>query len=92
MKTTKKGHLSKQDLATRWASGGVPISIRQVERTIRKYNLSPCDWHGREPEFHPADVAGMETRRKAAWTDRAMFGRVITIKEAKIRAGKGGAK
>ncbi len=92
MKTPKNGHLTKLDLASRWGHDGIALTIRQVERIIRKFNLAPCDFHGRQPEFHPADVAGMEERRKRQRLDASQPAGVITVKEAKRRAGKGGAK
>ena len=88
MKTKQETNLSKKDLADRWK-----VSVRSVERTIRRYNLIPIDWFGRQPEFHPADVGRIESIRKDERMMRYLGnGEIITVKEAKKRAGKGGAK
>lgn len=82
--------MTKVDLAERWK-----VSIRSVERLCKRYGLTPCDWHGRQPEFHPADVAGMEERRKSQRLEARGYmtpQRVITVKEAKRRAGKRGER
>lgn len=88
MKTKQELNLSKKDLAERWK-----VSVRSVERTIRRYNLLPFDWFGRQPEFHPADVMRIESIRKDERMMRYLGnGEIITVKEAKQRAAKGGAK
>ena len=88
MKTKQELNLSKKDLAERWK-----VSVRSVERTIRRYNLLPFDWFGRQPEFHPADVRRIESIRKDERMMRYLGnGEIITVKEAKQRAAKGGAK
>lgn len=90
MKVAKDGNLTKQDLAARWQ-----VSIRSVERLCKRYQLMPCDWHGRQPEFHPADVAGMERRRRQQRLETNGYttpARVVTVKEAKRLARKGGRR
>lgn len=87
MKTPNQLNLTKKDLAVRWK-----MSVRSVERTIKRYNLIPFDWFGRQPEFHPADVAGMEERRRRERIERMQPGAIVTVKEAKRRAAKGGAR
>lgn len=87
MKTTRQENLSKKDLAQRWK-----VSLRSVERTIKRFNLIPVDWFGRQPEFHPADVAGMEERRRRERLNRLQPAQIVTVKEAKAKAGKGVAR
>lgn len=77
----KPENLTKKDLATRWK-----VSVRSVERIVKQYNLMPVDFFGRQPEFHPADVAGMEERRKRDRLMRRTPLHVITVKQAKALA------
>jgi hypothetical protein len=87
MNKPKNENLTKKDLASRWK-----VSVRSVERTIKRFNLMPIDWFGRQPEFHPADVMGMEERRRRERIERLQPLQIVTVKEAKRRAGKGGAR
>lgn len=87
MKTPKQENLSKKDLAVRWK-----VSVRSVERITKRYNLMPIDWFGRNPEYHPADVAGMEERRRRERLARLTPLHILTVKQAKAKATKGGAK
>ncbi len=88
MKTKQDSNLTKKDLAERWK-----VSVRSVERTIKRYALIPIDWFGRQPEFHPADVGRIEGVRREERMRRYITDEpIITVKEAKRRAVKGGAK
>lgn len=95
MKTKKQdgNHLSKKDLAERWG-----VSVRSVERTRARYGLAPCGFFGRQPEFTIADVERMERKRNAdreAMAERlakGIRGSVVTVKQAKALAAKGGKR
>lgn len=88
MKTTMDGNLSKKDLADRWK-----VTVRSVERTVKRYQLKPAGYFGRQPEFSADSVERMEGRllreRMAATAERIEKSsrRIITVKEAKAKAG-----
>ena len=86
MKAPKPRHLSKQDLARRW--GG--ITYRSVERIIKRFQLRPCGYFGRQPEFSPEAVDEMDERRSAArrkfLAQQQPGARIITVKAAKAAA------
>lgn len=88
--------LTRRDLAERL--GGV--SNKTVVRFERQFGLEAVSYIGLEPVFDPADVLKAEARRiahrrrtlarMAAGGPRRSDVSIISIKEAKRRAGKGG--
>ena len=90
-------HLTKKELAFRWQ-----CSTRTVERAVRTFGLNPIDFIGHQPVFEISAVERMETRRKEARAKLLGYElspalplpepQIITVKEAKRRAGKGGAR
>jgi hypothetical protein len=67
-----------------------------VERTRKRYGLRACGYFGRQPEFTLKDVEQLEAKRNAE-RDAMLAGNgnghaIITVKEAKRRAGKRGAR
>lgn len=88
MSTTTDGQtLTKKDLASRWG-----VTVRSVERTRKRFGLCPCGFFGRQPEFTVKDVERLEEKRKAERIAMLNGDAIITIKEAKRRAGKRGAR
>mgnify|MGYP003393458486 CR=1 FL=1 len=92
MKTIEQEkHLTKKDLASRWG-----VTVRSVERTRKRFGLQPCGFFGRQPEFTVAAVEALEaTRNKERIAMLAGNGNgheIITVNEAKRRAGKRGAR
>ena len=88
--TEQPRKLSKWDLMERWQS-----SKRTVERHVKRFGLQPVDWTGREPVFELADVVRMEARRVEHLRRVYRYGQgaqIVTVKEAKLRAGKGGGR
>lgn len=82
--------LTKWDLMERWTA-----SKRTVERHAKKFGLKPVDWTGREPVFDVEAVERMEARRRAHLLKVYGYDQpasVITVKEAKARASKGGGR
>lgn len=84
-------HLSKKELSERWQ-----VSIRSVERVVRRFGLVASEFFGRQPAFAIADVERMEKRRKrerqATLARLAHSNGVVTVRQAKRLAGKRGAK
>jgi transposase len=89
MNTTKTGSLSKKDIARRWN-----VSCRSVERAIKRYRIVPDDWFGRQPEFTVATVERMESQRRTERLAQISHagGGVVTVKQAKALAKKGGKR
>lgn len=90
MQTTPKEKLNKWDLMERWGS-----SKRTVERHVKRFGLIPVDWTGREPVWALPDVEAMESRRREHLKEVYRYAppaKIVTVKEAKARAGKGGAR
>ena len=81
--------LSKKELAARWA-----CSTRTVERDVKRFGLAPCDFTGRNPVFDETSVARMEQRRRdhKMQTNGHAPASIVTVKEAKRLARKGGAR
>lgn len=87
--------LTRRDLAERL--GGV--SQKTVVRFERQFGLAAVSYIGLEPVFDPADVQKAEARRiahrrrvlarMAAGGPRRQDVAVISVKEAKRRAGRG---
>lgn len=83
MNTNDHPHLSKKDLASRWG-----VTVRSVERTRKRFGLTPCGFFGRQPEFTLADVLALEARRTRERLAMLAAGNghaVISVKEAKRR-------
>lgn len=90
-------HLTKKELAFRWQ-----CSTRTVERAVRTFGLHPIDFIGHQPVFELSAVERMEVRRKEARAKLLGYQLtpelplpdkgILTVKEAKRRAWKGGAR
>lgn len=90
MQTTPKETFNKWDLMERWQA-----SKRTVERHIRRFFLKPRDFTGREPVFYLADVQAMEARRVEEFKRVYKYekpAQILTVKQVKARAGKGGVR
>lgn len=88
--TDLKDALTQKDLQHRWGVG-----YRTVIRRRKAYGLAPCDYTGNQPVFEPGAVERMEERRKRALlTQGGTSGgpRIISVKEAKRLAGRGGKR
>jgi hypothetical protein len=51
-------HLTKKELAFKWG-----VSIKTVQRDIKRFKLKPAYFTGIQPLFAPGDVEAMEARR-----------------------------
>lgn len=94
--------LTRREIAARWGN----CSVRTVARAEKQFGLEPVTYIGLEPVFSLADVAKCEQRRmahkrrtiaKLAATGAKALAKVaeaqiISVAEAKRRAGKGGSK
>ena len=80
----------KKELAARWQ-----VSVRTVERDVKKYGLTPADYVGKQPVWELADVERMEQRRRAAKLAQGGYlpeEKIISVKEARRQARKGGRR
>lgn len=82
-----QNQLAKKDLAQRWH-----VSVRSVERIRKRYNLPAAGFFGRQPYFDLPAVEAMEARRVADREQTLEAGKIITVREAKRRAKKGGRR
>ncbi len=80
--------LTKKELATRWG-----CSVRTVERAVRQFPVTPVAFIGHQPVFDLPSILNMEERRTRYRLEKAGYAtpdtQIITVKEAKRRAGKG---
>jgi hypothetical protein len=87
----EKMKLTYKDLQTRWT-----CSRSTVVLNVRKFGLTPCDFRGLQPLFDEKDVIQMEQRRFAERAEQIGLsvdtGRILTVAQAKRRAGKAVAK
>jgi hypothetical protein len=82
---SRQTQLTQKELKARWG-----VSLRTVQRDVRRFKLPPADFIGIQPVFELADVVAMEERRQR---ERAkQMG--LTVKGGKAigRATRGGVK
>lgn len=81
--------ITQKDLAVRWT-----VSLRTVQRDVKRFDLEPVDYVGIQPVFDERDVRRMEQRRKEFRMKKAGYksnkGRILSMKELRAIKKKAG--